>query len=69
MDTHTSVIAFDIDGTLTNDVQIMKQCIQKWNTHVGYSSCDSVKYNPKKVSLVDFPPFMNETSFWQYTEN
>lgn len=69
INTHTSVIAFDIDGTLTNDVQIMKQCIQKWNTHVGYSSFDSVKYNPKKVSLVDFPPFMNETSFWQYTES
>lgn len=64
----SKVIAFDIDGTLTNDIQIMKDCIHRWNLHVGYTSSQAVSYDPTKVSLIKFPPYMNTEEFWEYTK-
>lgn len=54
----SKVIAFDIDGTLTNDIQIMKDCIHLWNIHIGYQSAQAVFYDPSRVELVRFPPYM-----------
>lgn len=65
---HSEVIAFDIDGTLTNDIQIMKDCIHRWNLHVGYQSSQAVCYDPSKVDLIKFPPYMNTEEFWEYTK-
>lgn len=59
-------VAIDIDGTLTNDISIMKDCIKAWNLHVENSDA-MVKLNLKSVKLIQFPAFMDQQEFWDYT--
>lgn len=67
MDLSKTVVAVDIDGTLTNDIQIAKDCIHMWNTHVNFDPERSVYFNPKSVDLIRFPPYLNKTEFYDYT--
>lgn len=62
-------IAIDIDGTLTNDIQIAKECIARWNNRVGPLSDRRVDINIKKKDLFVFPPFFNREEFWEYTSS
>lgn len=63
------VIAVDIDGTLTNDIQIAKDCASKWNNMVGLLSDRRVDINIKKKELYVFPQTINESEFWEFTKD
>lgn len=62
-------IAIDIDGTLTNDIQIAKDCIHMWNTHVQGSDSRIVSMNLKNVKLFNFPAQTSSSEFFSYTKS
>lgn len=62
-------IGVDIDGTLTNDIQIAKDCIRKWNLHVQGNGSRIVTMNPKSVKLYNFPSYTKESEFFDYTRD
>lgn len=62
-------IGVDIDGTLTNDIQIAKECIRKWNMYVQGNSSRIVTMNPKSVKLYKFPTYTNPSEFFDYTRS
>lgn len=63
------VVAFDIDGTLTDDIQIMKESVRAWNFHVGEDPCRIVKLDMTSPKLVKFSSFCSPEEFWLYTES
>ncbi len=62
-------IGVDIDGTLTNDIQIAKECIRMWNLHVQGNESRIVTMNPKSVKLFKFPEQTTSSEFFTYTKS